>query len=179
MDLEVPGNTQPEPQEKPKAKPEDFNTLEETVKQTVYRDVRQIFIRLQVILDYRTNDLKNLEKQLKNYELWGPFIFILIFTITCTLHQGVSEIEQIFSLIMLLILGGNLILILNAKLLKTKITFLQGISLIGYCLFPLNIFSIAITLLYILPGFLKFFMMLVGVAWSFKSSFRMLSIVTE
>ena len=157
---------------------EKKNTLTEPVVETIKRDLYEIKSRLDILLNLKIKNKEILQSQIKNYELWGPFLFIFLFVITTTLHLS-KNIEETFSLILLIIIFGNFVLIINSKLLKTNISFLQGFSILGYCLFPLNLVSFFICIFHFLPTFLKFCLMLVGVAWSFICSYRLVEIISD
>jgi hypothetical protein len=53
-----------------------FATLDESVKETILRDLRQVASKLKVVLLPR-EDQEGTLKQLKEWDLWGPLLVCL------------------------------------------------------------------------------------------------------
>jgi hypothetical protein len=60
------------------------------------------------------------------------------------------------------------IVTLNAKLLKGNISFFQSICVLGYCLFPINISALLVSVG--MPFLAKFLLVMAGFAWASMSS---------
>ena len=77
-----------------------------------------------------------------------------------TIKNKKGDSEMIFSSVIIFLIFGTLILTLNAQLLRSNITFFQGISIIGYSLFPITVASMINLILFFIPDFLQFFIAL-------------------
>ncbi|XP_042050283.1 protein YIP4b-like isoform X2 [Salvia splendens] len=88
------------------------NTLTEPVWDTVKRDLSRIVSNLKLVVfpnPYREDP----GKALRDWDLWGPFFFIVFLGLTLSWSASVKK-------------GGHII-------------FFQSLSLLGYCLFPLDV----------------------------------------
>ncbi|CAN4123931.1 unnamed protein product [Withania somnifera] len=88
------------------------NTLTEPVWDTVKRDLSRIVSNLKLVVfpnPYREDP----GKALRDWDLWGPFVFIVFLGLTLSWSASVKK-------------GGHII-------------FFQSLSLLGYCLFPLDV----------------------------------------
>mmetsp|Transcript_28043 Transcript_28043/g.24749 ORF Transcript_28043/g.24749 Transcript_28043/m.24749 type:complete len:168 (+) Transcript_28043:248-751(+) len=85
-------------------------------------------------------------KELRNWDLWGPLLLCLAlaFVLSFKAKEGA---DTIFGTIFVIIWGGASILTLNAKFLGGKISFFQSVCVLGYCVFPILLASILITLI--------------------------------
>ena len=108
-------------------------TLDEPLKETIRRDMMTIYSKLRFVLNFKNEE--NDAKELKNWDLWGPFALCLILAITLSIQHG-RQVDTIFSTIFLLVCGGSLVLTLNARLLGSKVSLFQNACVLGYCLFP-------------------------------------------
>ncbi|KAI0519675.1 hypothetical protein KFK09_007130 [Dendrobium nobile] len=88
------------------------NTLTEPVWDTVKRDLSRIVNNLKLVVfpnPYREDP----GKALRDWDLWGPFFFIVFLGLALSWSASVKK-------------GGHII-------------FFQSLSLLGYCLFPLDV----------------------------------------
>ncbi|KAM7267787.1 hypothetical protein ACFE04_009953 [Oxalis oulophora] len=88
------------------------NTLTEPVWDTVKRDLSRIVSNLKLVVfpnPYREDP----GKALRDWDLWGPFFFIVFLGLALSWSASVKK-------------GGHII-------------FFQSLSLLGYCLFPLDV----------------------------------------
>ncbi|EMR10571.1 hypothetical protein PNEG_01276 [Pneumocystis murina B123] len=118
-----------------------ISTLEEPIYMTIYNDVKMIGIRAKYILLPHENC-----NILRNWDLWGPFIFCLIFSLCLSLETSKNESINVFTGIFCIIWVGKLIITLNLKLLKVPISLFQSICILGYSLFPFVICTIFVSL---------------------------------
>ena len=122
----------------------DKGTLDESVQTTINRDLKLIYNKLKLVI----NPLIPKEKkysQIRQWDLWGPLLLNLILAFTLTLNT--KEKGQITSLIFIIFWLGGTIIYLNNQFLGVKASIFQMFCLLGYCLFPLNIAAIIITLI--------------------------------
>ncbi|MBA0565194.1 hypothetical protein Golax_007623 [Gossypium laxum] len=139
------------------------NTLTEPVWDTVKRDLSRIVSNLKLVVfpnPYREDP----GKALRDWDLWGPFFFIVFLGLTLSWSASVKKIlhefwhspimdwelddldtlslrckSEVFAVAFALLAAGAIILTLNVLLLGGHIIFFQSLSLLGYCLFPLDI----------------------------------------
>ncbi|KAF2317181.1 hypothetical protein GH714_015238 [Hevea brasiliensis] len=113
------------------------NTLTEPVWETVKRDLSRIVSNLKLVVfpnPYREDP----GKALRDWDLWGPFFFIVFLGLTLSWSASVKK-SEVFAVAFALLAAGAVILTLNVLLLGGHIIFFQSLSLLGYCLFPLDI----------------------------------------
>ncbi|XP_057535084.1 protein YIP4a-like [Amaranthus tricolor] len=113
------------------------NTLTEPVWDTVKRDLSRIVSNLKLVVfpnPYREDP----GKALRDWDLWGPFFFIVFLGLTLSWSASVKK-SEVFAVAFALLATGAVILTLNVLLLGGHIIFFQSLSLLGYCLFPLDI----------------------------------------
>ena len=133
------------------------NSLDEPISVTIMRDLRRIYSNLVMVIvpfefaryvDVEDEDVDDLaspgsrqtarrNQALKNWDLWGPMLFTIGLAIPLSI--GTSKPSSTFSLVFGLISVGAIVLTVNVVLLGGSIGFLQSISLLGYCLAPLNV----------------------------------------
>ncbi|KVI11806.1 protein YIPF6 homolog [Cynara cardunculus var. scolymus] len=112
------------------------NTLTEPVWDTVKRDLLRIVSNLKIVVfpnPYREDP----GKAMRDWDLWGPFFFIVFLGLTLSWSASVKK-SEVFAVAFALLAAGAIILTLNVLLLGGHIIFFQSLSLLGYCLFPLD-----------------------------------------
>ena len=114
-------------------------TLDESVLQTLYRDLARVAKNTAlVLLPAAVGGMRrDPRKALRDWDLWGPLVFSLVLAIA--LSAGASKPEKTFALVFAVICAGAVVLTLNVALLGGNIIFFQSVSLLGYCIFPLDI----------------------------------------
>ncbi|KAI4379821.1 hypothetical protein MLD38_006067 [Melastoma candidum] len=113
------------------------NTLTEPVWDTVKRDLSRIVSNLKLVVfpnPYREDP----GKALRDWDLWGPFFFIVFLGLVLSWSASVKK-SEVFAVAFAVLAAGAVILTLNVLLLGGHIIFFQSLSLLGYCLFPLDI----------------------------------------
>lgn len=136
-----------------------LSTLDESISKTFKRDVDRIASNVWNVLDakrvfclfwrkrgeeeedeYSTTTTQN--APLRDWDLYGPLLFVLLFGVclaTSSSSKTSSDAGTIFSVVFATVAFGGVALTLNVKFLGGKIVFLQAMSLIGYCIFPLDV----------------------------------------
>ncbi|KAK8551083.1 hypothetical protein V6N13_119573 [Hibiscus sabdariffa] len=147
------------------------NTLTEPVWDTVKRDLSRIVSNLKLVVfpnPYREDP----GKALRDWDLWGPFFFIVFLGLTLSWSASVKK-SEVFAVAFALLAAGAVILTLNVLLLGGHIIFFQSLSLLGYCLFPLDIGA----LICMLKDNVILKMVVVGVtlAWSSWAAYPFMS----
>ncbi|KAL8149491.1 protein YIP4b-like [Apium graveolens] len=113
------------------------NTLTEPVWDTVKRDLSRIVSNLKLVV-FPNPNRDDPGKALRDWDLWGPFFFIVFLGLTLSWSASVKK-SEVFAVAFALLAAGAVILTLNVLLLGGHIIFFQSLSLLGYCLFPLDI----------------------------------------
>lgn len=118
---------------------------------------------------------------LKDYELWGPFLFTLTFCLlaayanTGVLSSATSGHQTLFVIYICLVTFFNFVFYLNARLLRARISFLQMASVLGYSLFPHVVSALIWTIFKAVFGKILMFLVVVGVmCFAGLVSFRLL-----
>jgi hypothetical protein len=152
----------------------DRGTLDESVNTTIIRDLKLIYNKLKLVI----NPLISREKkysQIRQWDLWGPLLLNIILALTLTLNT--KEKGQITSLIFIIFWVGGAIIFLNNHFLGVKASIFQMFCLLGYCLFPLNVAAIIVTLINLFE-LVRFIIVGVACLWSIYSSSDYLRIIT-
>jgi len=112
-------------------------TLNEPVTDTILRDLKHVALKMKYVL-VPGNTLK----ELRNWDLWGPLFLCLILAATLSWTAKEDQSVLVFTSIFVIVWVGSAVVTLNAALLGAKISFLQSVCVLGYCLCPLSIGSI-------------------------------------
>uniref|UniRef100_A0A5B7BB10 Protein YIP n=1 Tax=Davidia involucrata TaxID=16924 RepID=A0A5B7BB10_DAVIN len=115
---------------------ESSNTLTEPVWDTVKRDLSRIFSNLKLVV-FPNPFREDPGKALRDWDLWGPFFFVVFLGLTLSWSATIRK-SEVFAVAFAVLAAGAIILTLNVLLLGGHINFFQSISLLGYCLFPLD-----------------------------------------
>ena len=162
-----------------------MSTLDESISKTFKRDVDRIASNVKNVLDAKrvflgrnnNNDgeVDARQQPLRDWDLYGPLIFVLLFGVCLSSSSSSSgggaqksDAGTIFSVVFATVAFGGVALTLNVKFLGGKIIFLQAMSLIGYCIFPLDVSALlcrAST-----NSVYRFAVVALGVAWSAGAS---------
>lgn len=119
------------------------DTLDESLWATIMRDVVSIYRNLQCVLIPVKGRFHQQSGALRNWDLWGPLIFLLTLCITLSADQKDPEQKSsVFSLVFVEVGVGACILTLNVLLLGGNMVFFQSLCLLGYCLFPMVVAAI-------------------------------------
>lgn len=152
------------------------SSLTEPVLHTIRRDLDVIVAKLRFFFVHADKSEELMSREIRNYELWGPFAFSLLFAFFVTLRSGKS-IESMFSIVIIYIAFGIVGVTLNTRLLRTNLTLMQGASVVGYSLFPMNASAVFLSFFYFLPQFLKVAVTAISVACSIKCGFEIVKCI--
>ena len=153
----------------------ELGTLDEAVQTTINRDLKLIYHKLKLVI----NPLISKEKkynQIRQWDLWGPLLLNLILAFTLTLNT--KEKGQITALIFIIFWLGGTIIYLNNQFLGVKASIFQIFCLLGYCLFPLNIAAIIITIINF-NDLIRLILVGGACGWSIYSSSDYLKVITN
>ena len=151
------------------------NTLDETILETIIRDLLLIYTKLKfVVIPFGSKDKKS--HHIKQWDLWGPLILNLI--LACTLALNSEDKSQMIILIFGIFWIGGVVLFLNANFLGVKASIFQIFCLLGYCLFPLDVSALFVSL-FSISGAFRFILVILSCAWSIYSSSDYLKSLTN
>ena len=154
------------------------NTLNESIMTTINRDLSLIYRKIKYVVN---PFMSNSQKKYKNYhirqwDLWGPLLLNLLLALT--LSFDTKEKSQMVTLIFVIFWLGGVILYLNAYFLGVKTSIFQMFCLLGYCLFPLNLSAIIVTLINF-NDIIRLLLVCITLIWSIHSSSDYLKIITK
>ncbi|PKI62358.1 hypothetical protein CRG98_017164 [Punica granatum] len=138
---------------------------------TVKRDLSRIVSNLKLVVfpnPYREDP----GKALRDWDLWGPFFFIVFLGLTLSWSASVKK-SEVFAVAFAVLAAGAVILTLNVLLLGGQIIFFQSLSLLGYCLFPLDVGAVICLLKD--NVILKVIVVCVTLAWSSWAAYPFMS----
>ena len=138
------------------------DTINEPVSDTIKRDLYLIWTKLKYVINPFVNE-KDRNKHVRQWDLWGPLVFTILLSFTLAFRS--SEKSDIFVLIFIIFWGGSFLVYLNTNLLGLSISFFQIYCLLGYCLFPLNISALILSLQRFYEIF-RIFIVAFGCSWS-------------
>ncbi|KAL6534730.1 Protein YIP4a [Orobanche gracilis] len=147
------------------------NTLTEPVWDTIMRDLTRIISNLKLVV-FPNPFREDPGKALRDWDPWGPFFFIVFLGLVLSWSASVEK-SEVFAVAFALLVAGAVILTLNVLLLGGQIIFFQSLSLLGYCLFPLDIGA----LICMLNGnvVIKIVMVALTLAWSTWAAYPFMS----
>ena len=149
------------------------STLNESIMTTINRDLLLIYTKIKYVVNpFISRDQKNI--QIRQWDLWGPLV--LNMTLAFTLSFNTKEKSQMTTLIFVIFWLGGVILFLNANFLGVKTSIFQMLCLLGYCLFPLNLAAIFVTL-FNFNDILRLMIVIINLLWSIYSSSDYLKIM--
>ena len=150
------------------------NSLNEPIMTSLTRDLNRIYSKLKVVALPVYSEAKN--KELKQWDLWGPFIICLLLgIILCFTSKKNSGL--VFSMIFIIMWIGAMVITMNSSLLGGKLTLMQCICLLGYCTFPSVVASLFNrVILKFLPSIGKLIIVFISFIWSTKGKFLLFNI---
>uniref|UniRef100_A0A0D9WGZ3 Protein YIP n=1 Tax=Leersia perrieri TaxID=77586 RepID=A0A0D9WGZ3_9ORYZ len=148
-----------------------LNTLTEPVWDTVKRDLSRIVSNLKLVV-FPNPFREDPGKALRDWDLWGPFFFIVFLGLTLSWSASVKK-SEVFAVAFAVLAAGAIILTLNVLLLGGHINFFQSLSLLGYCLFPLDVGALICMLKD--NAILKIVAVMVTLAWSSWAAYPFMS----
>ena len=149
------------------------NTLNESIITTINRDLLLIYTKIKYVVNpFIPREQK--DTQIRQWDLWGPLV--LNMTLAFTLSFNTKEKSQMTALIFVIFWLGGVILFLNANFLGVKTSIFQMLCLLGYCLFPLNLAAIIVTL-FNFNDILRLIIVILNLFWSIYSSSDYLKIM--
>ncbi|KAI0649065.1 Yip1-domain-containing protein [Trametes meyenii] len=124
------------------------DTLDEPVTTTIARDLLSIYTKLvQVLYPPRSSGNRDL---LRDWDLWGPLVLCLALGILLSINAPPSQSLGVFTSVVVIIAVGSLVVTVQAKLLGGRVSFFQGLCVLGYCVAPLNVAALVSTFVHLI-----------------------------
>ncbi|KAH9945134.1 uncharacterized protein BXZ73DRAFT_96123 [Epithele typhae] len=118
------------------------DTLDEPVLTTIGRDAFSIYVKLIQVLYPPKGGNRDL---LKEWDLWGPLVLCLMLGIILSINAPATQSLGVFTSVVVIIAVGSLVVTVQAKLLGGRVSFFQGLCVLGYCVAPLDIAALVST----------------------------------
>ncbi|KAF9468008.1 hypothetical protein BDZ94DRAFT_1246937 [Collybia nuda] len=112
------------------------DTLDEPVTTTIARDLLSIYSKLVQVLYPRRSSGREV---LRDWDLWGPLLLCLLLGIMLSINAPASQSLGVFTSVIVICSLGALTVTIQAKLLGGRVSFFQGLCVLGYCIAPLDI----------------------------------------
>ncbi|KAF8954013.1 hypothetical protein BDZ97DRAFT_1869202 [Flammula alnicola] len=112
------------------------DTLDEPVTTTIARDLLSIYSKLVQVLYPRRSSGREV---LKDWDLWGPLLLCLLLGIMLSVNAPPTQSLGVFTSVIVICSLGALAVTVQAKLLGGRVSFFQGLCVLGYCIAPLDI----------------------------------------
>ena len=157
-------------------KESNYSTLDETVLETLGRDLKRICHKLEYVLLPRFSANKSTE--LQNWDLWGPLAICILLCVTISVGRDGTSTDTSFISVFAIVWFGGIIITFNAQFLGAKIGICQSICLLGYCVFPILIGAIINRIIDSYSAWAKVICIVLAVVWSCFSSVGFISTLT-
>ncbi|KAH7884435.1 hypothetical protein F5I97DRAFT_1889552 [Phlebopus sp. FC_14] len=112
------------------------DTLDEPVTATIARDLLSIYSKLVQVLYPRRSTGREV---LRDWDLWGPLLLCLALGVMLSFNAPSSQALGLFTSVVVIVSVGSLVVTIQAKLLGGRVSFFQGLCVLGYCIAPLDI----------------------------------------
>jgi len=112
------------------------DTLDEPVTKTIARDLLSIYSKLVQVLYPRRSTGREV---LRDWDLWGPLLLVLCLGIMLSINSPSAHSLNVFTSVIVICSLGALAVTVQAKLLGGRVSFFQGLCVLGYCIAPLDI----------------------------------------
>ncbi|KZT57671.1 Yip1-domain-containing protein [Calocera cornea HHB12733] len=147
-----------------------MDSLDEPVTTTLARDLLSIYSKvIQVLWPRRKGQAREV---LRDWDLWGPFIFCLSLAIMLSINAPPDQSLGVFTGVVVIVSVGSVVVTFNAKLLGGRVSFFQSLCALGYCIFPLVVAALVGTFVRLL--WVRLPITLIALGWSAWASVNFL-----
>ncbi|VWU49338.1 protein YIPF6, putative [Hepatocystis sp. ex Piliocolobus tephrosceles] len=136
-------------------------TMDEPVKDTVIRDVKSIYKKIQHICFHKHDNNNDI---IKKWDMWGFLIIYMSLAVIIFLDKEIQDNKKTFAHFSIIFIIGNLLVSLNLSLLNINIYFFQTLCTVSYSLFPM-VFS-AFVNLFVSSRMIRFLFFIMSTTWS-------------
>jgi len=148
-----------------------IDTLDEPIATTIARDLKSIYYKLVQVL-YPPRQSQNREV-LREWDLWGPLVLCLGLGALLSLNAPPANSISVFTAVVVIVSLGSFVVTVQTKLLGGKISFFQGLCVLGYCIAPLNV--AALVALFVQKIYIRAPVSLAAWAWCIWAAMNFLS----
>ncbi|ELR23960.1 Yip1 domain containing protein [Acanthamoeba castellanii str. Neff] len=120
----------------------DPGTLSEPLWRTIWRDVFSVLWKMMHILFPFSVFLTRRQQELRNWDLWGPLVFSFILAVVVAQSTDTDR-SLVFIITITVLWVGGFVVSVNAILLGGHMSVFACVSVMGYCLAPLDAAAIA------------------------------------
>jgi hypothetical protein len=113
--------------------------------------------------DLGNTALDDSELKKLDWDLWGPLMFTLAFSVILGVMSPGSSSSEVFSGVFAIVWSTLAIIAINIQLLGGTISFFNALSTTGYALFPLLL--LAVVSIFVRWSFIRFVFYVILVAW--------------
>ncbi|KAF0983549.1 hypothetical protein FDP41_010614 [Naegleria fowleri] len=138
------------------------DTIDEPIYKTIMRDLTNIGRKIALVL-VPVRDEQKIQRELRNWDLWGPLLLCIVLAFTLGFSAKETQKGAVFGGVFVIIWLGSGIVTLNGQLLGGTISFFQSVCVLGYCVFPLVLCSVAF--IFLESFTIRFFVVLCCVIW--------------
>merc|ERR1712153_228069 len=117
-------------------KPGFSNTLDESVSDTLMRDIMMVLNKLKFVMWPRGGGIQQLGK---DWDLWGPLLLCLALSMILSWNAPEEQKALVFAAVFVIVWLGSAVVTLNALLLGGNLSFFHSVCVLGYCIFPLDV----------------------------------------
>ncbi|KAF4596330.1 hypothetical protein EYR40_007983 [Pleurotus pulmonarius] len=146
-----------------------MDTLDEPVSTTIARDLMSVYSKIVQVLYPRKATGREV---LRDWDLWGPLILCLMLGIMLSINAPASQSLGVFTSVIAICSIGALVVTIQAKLLGGRVSFFQGLCVLGYCIAPLDI--AALIACFVRPIYVRAPVALIAWAWCIWASVNFL-----
>jgi hypothetical protein len=82
------------------------------------------------------------DEALRDWDLWGPFIFGLLLSLFLALSAPAGQTTLLFTGVITIVTAGSIVVTANVILLGAPVSFFQSVCAIGHCLVPITAASL-------------------------------------
>ena len=128
---------------------------------------------LQLGIKGTPDNIEAKRKEVRDWDLWGPFIFTLILSVVLSSATAADDKTLLFEIVFIIVWLGGGVIAINGQLLGGTISFFQSICLLGYCLFPLTLaatLNLLLTSMFTVPFLIKLIYTAIAFFWATYSS---------
>ena len=78
-----------------------------------------------------------LAAELREWDLWGPLVLCLLLSVLLSWGAQKEQAAQVFAAVFVAVWAGAAVVSANGRLLGGRVSFLQSVCVLGYCMSPL------------------------------------------
>ena len=106
-----------------------LDTLDEPIMDTINRDLDRIYSKLKIVinpfqlgLQDGADNIDEKRREVRNWDLWGPFLFTLILSVVLSLATQAEDKTLLFEIVFVIVWLGGGIIAINGQLLGGTIS---------------------------------------------------------